>query len=178
MTDCVARRRRRAAIAAAGVASASDKRQNQQHDAGENQQRLLPAEFIHQRDSRAANKRNCPNEPAAVPAPNASERHFSGKSLPNAPSTILNEQPDSPRPMSTPADRLSARAWSSDAINREAERIQNGADAEHAIGSEAVGDRAGERLADAPQQILDGNSESEDIAAPVIGLRQRRQEKA
>src|SRR6266849_6055820 len=48
--------------------------------------------------------RNCPNEPAAVPAPNASERHRSGNNLPNAASTTLNEHPERPKPSSTPAD--------------------------------------------------------------------------
>ncbi len=38
-----------------------------------------------------------------VPAPKAMGRHFSGRSLLNAPSTRLKEQPDRPKPMSTPA---------------------------------------------------------------------------
>src|SRR5690348_15310030 len=38
--------------------------------------------------------RNWPNEPAAVPAPNDSERQLSGSSLPNAAITMVNEQPD------------------------------------------------------------------------------------
>jgi hypothetical protein len=51
--------------------------------------------------------RNCPNEPAAVPAPNDTERHCSGTSLPNAETMRLNEQPDNPKPISTPTVRLS-----------------------------------------------------------------------
>ena len=51
--------------------------------------------------------RNCPNEPAAVPAPKASERQLAGSSLPKAPITRLNEQPDSPSPIITPAVRSS-----------------------------------------------------------------------
>src|SRR5215203_5276521 len=51
--------------------------------------------------------RNCPNEPAAVPAPNANDRQFSGTSLPSAPTTIGNEQPAKPKPMITPAERSS-----------------------------------------------------------------------
>ena len=47
--------------------------------------------------------RNWPNEPAAVPAPKPSERHDSGSSLPNAPITSVNEQPDSAKPMIKPA---------------------------------------------------------------------------
>ena len=51
--------------------------------------------------------RNWPNEPAAVPAPNAKLRHDGGISLPNAPITIVNEAPASPKPMITPAVRCS-----------------------------------------------------------------------
>ena len=36
----------------------------------------------------------------------------------------------------------------------------------------------GERLADAPEQILQREREGEDVAAPVIGVRQRREEEA
>jgi hypothetical protein len=52
-------------------------------------------------------KTNCPNEPAAVPAPNASERHCGGISLPNAPITIVKEEPASPKPITAPAVRWS-----------------------------------------------------------------------
>ena len=50
-------------------------------------------------------KRNCPNEPAAVPAPNANERQLSGTSLPSAPMIAGMAQPDRPKPISTPAER-------------------------------------------------------------------------
>src|SRR5580704_7473695 len=50
---------------------------------------------------------NCPNDPAAVPAPSATPRHCGGINLPNADSTRLNEQPDRPRPIKTPALRSS-----------------------------------------------------------------------
>ena len=51
--------------------------------------------------------RNCPNEPAAVPAPNASVRHSGGISLPNAPITMVKEEPASPKPITMPAVRWS-----------------------------------------------------------------------
>src|SRR6202012_1155562 len=51
--------------------------------------------------------RNWPNEPAAVPAPSAKPRRSGGNSLLNAESTRLNEQPERPKPMRTPAPRLS-----------------------------------------------------------------------
>ena len=47
--------------------------------------------------------RNWPNDPAAVPAPSAMPRHSGGSSFPNAESTRLNEQPDKPNPIRTPA---------------------------------------------------------------------------
>ena len=51
--------------------------------------------------------RNCPNEPAAVPAPKASERICGGISLLKAAMTSVNEEPAMPRPVSTPAVRSS-----------------------------------------------------------------------
>ena len=51
--------------------------------------------------------RNWPNEPAAVPAPNANERHSSGSSLPNAASTMVKLAPARPKPISTPAESVS-----------------------------------------------------------------------
>ena len=59
------------------------------------------------RPTASGENRNCPNEPAAVPAPKAIERQLSGTSLPSAPTTIGNEQPERPKPISTPAERSS-----------------------------------------------------------------------
>src|SRR5262249_33111136 len=55
---------------------------------------------------KGANK-NCPNEPAAVPAPSARPRRSGGNNWENAERTRLNEQPDRPKPTSTPAPRSS-----------------------------------------------------------------------
>src|ERR1041385_8650937 len=49
--------------------------------------------------------RNCPNDPAAVPAPNEIERQLSGRSFPNEEMMRLNEQPVSPSPIRTPGGR-------------------------------------------------------------------------
>src|SRR5580704_12511962 len=51
--------------------------------------------------------RNCPNDPAAVPAPSAKPRRSGGSSLEKAERTRLNEQPERPKPIRTPAPRLS-----------------------------------------------------------------------
>ena len=61
---------------------------------------------------------------------------------------------------------------------REAGGIHQPADAEHPTGAEAVGDDAGERLADAPKQVLQRQRKGEYVAAPVIGGRHRGEEKA
>src|SRR5437763_6424950 len=47
--------------------------------------------------------RNCPNDPAAVPAPSAKPRFSGGNSLLKADKTRLKEQPDRPKPIRTPA---------------------------------------------------------------------------
>src|SRR5262249_3273203 len=73
-----------------------------------------PVESIRKRAS--GENRNWPNDPAAVPAPNANERHSGGTILPSAPITRLNEQLDSAKPISTPAVRLSRMGESEEAI--------------------------------------------------------------
>ena len=60
----------------------------------------------------------------------------------------------------------------------EAERIEKRARAEHAEGAEPVGDRTGEGLADAPQQVLDRDGEAEGVAAPAIFRDHRQLEQA
>ncbi len=122
--------------------------------------------------------RNWPNEPAAVPRPKANVRHCGGTSLPNAASTTGNEQPDSPKPMSTPADISSISGARRIGHERETGGIKHRTCAQHFHRAVAVGDHAGERLANAPQQVLDRDRERENVAAPVIGARQRRQEEA
>ena len=51
--------------------------------------------------------RNWPNDPAAVPAPSAMPRFSGGSSLLKAESTRLNEEPERPKPIRTPAPRSS-----------------------------------------------------------------------
>lgn len=46
----------------------------------------------------------------------------------------------------------------------------------HAHCAEAIRERAGKRLTNAPEQHLDRERERKDIAAPSIGLRHRREE--
>ena len=60
----------------------------------------------------------------------------------------------------------------------EPERIEDDADAQHPRRAVFVGDRAGERLAETPQQVLQGERQREHVAAPAVRLRQRREEEA
>ncbi len=113
-----------------------------------------------------------------MPKPKAVERHSRGNSLPNAASSTMNEQPDRPKPISTPAETSSTGPLVGVSHQRKAGGIHQRAGAQHARGAEAVGDDAGERLADAPQQILQRQREGENVAAPMIGARHRREEKA
>src|SRR5262249_15046602 len=60
----------------------------------------------------------------------------------------------------------------------EADRIDDGTRPQHPDGAEAIRHPAGKRLTDAPQQVLDGDSEREYVATPVPRHRQRREELA
>ena len=52
-------------------------------------------------------KRNCPSDPHAVASPIAEVRRSGGTSRAKAASTIVNDAPDRPRPISTPPVRYS-----------------------------------------------------------------------
>ncbi len=45
------------------------------------------------------------------------------------------------------------------------ERVKSAANGDHPSGSEAVGDGAGKRLGEAPQQVLDGHGQGESLPA-------------
>ena len=110
--------------------------------------------------------RNWPNEPAAVPAPSASPRRSGGSSFEKADSTRLKEQPDSPKPINTPAPRLERQRRRGVAHHQQARGIEQRADEHHTQDAEAIGDRAGKGLAEPPQQILHRQREAEHVAAP------------
>jgi hypothetical protein len=73
----------------------------------------------------------------------------------------LNEHPESPK-----------------RHEREPEDVHGGATGEHPKCAVPVGDRPGEWLRRAPQQVLQGERQREYIAAPAVVRRHRRQEKA
>ena len=75
---------------------------------------------------------------------------FAGSSLPKAPITRLNEQPDSPSPINTPAVRSSAPGVVACAISARPEAYKRGADHHDAAGAETVGNAAGETAGRCP----------------------------
>ena len=81
---------------------------------------------------------------------------------------MVNEQPDRPKPIRTPAERSSMPGVVRIGHQREAERVEQRPDAQHARGAEAVGDRTRKRLANAPQQVLQREREREHVAAPAV----------
>ena len=162
---------------ARGVASASDSGSTSSRPAANIRSAgCQPNASISTRAS--GENRNCPNEPAAVPAPSASERHASGTSLPNAESTRLNEQPGEPEADQDAGRKIERQRVGGVGHDGEAEPIHDGAGAQHPHGAEAVRDRARERLPHAPQQVLDGERHREHVPAPAIGERQRGEELA
>ena len=122
--------------------------------------------------------RNWPNEPAAVPRPKASERHSGGISLPNAPSTSVNERRRGrSRSARRPRDRAWP-AWSEKAISARPAAYSSAPTLSTRSGAETIGDRAGERLTDAPEQILDRQRQARTRRGPSRCSRHRRQEQA
>jgi hypothetical protein len=126
------------------------------------------------RPTPSGENRNCPNEPAAVPAPNEIERQFSGRSLPNEGMIRLGEsEPDQyARGQIELARRGRARH------HVDAGGVEERADDDHADGAEFIGERAGKRLHHAVKQSLQGHREREHVAAPGIVQRHRRHEEA
>ena len=85
--------------------------------------------------------RNCPNEPAAVPAPSASPRFSGGNILPNADSTSSNEAAGQPEAdQHAGADSRATSGVARIAHQDKAGGIEQRADAHHAQNAEAVGD--------------------------------------
>ena len=129
-------------------------------------------------DTASGEYRNWPNEPAAVPAPKASERQRSGSSLPNAPSTTENEQPGKAE-----ADEHAGREIEHPRRGRirhqgETERIEQRR--RRTARARCRSDRQSRRRTAGrpPQDVLDREREPEHVAAPAVVLRHRREEEA
>jgi hypothetical protein len=105
--------------------------------------------------------RNCPNDPAAVPAPSAIPRRSAEGGQHQIERTAGQSESDQ-----DPGAEIKRQRRRGVAHHDETAGVQNGADTHDAQHTEPVGDRAGNRLAQSPQQILHGKREAEDVAAP------------
>ncbi len=120
--------------------------------------------------------RNCPSEPAAVARPIDHERLSSGTSRAKAARTIVNEPPASPSPSSTPPVSASEVPLVVCDISARPGGVHQPADRQHAPGAVAVGHRAGERLPEPPQEVLERDRERERLAVEPARHRQRVRE--
>jgi len=100
-------------------------------------------------------------------------RFSGGTARPTAPRITENEVPDRPRPISSPALRVSVAGH-----QRQPHRIENAADEHGTCDAEAIGQRTGHRLHQPPDQVLHGNGEGEHFPPPAELSTHRRQEQA
>ncbi len=152
-------------------------RQHQQHARGKHQERVLPAERAHQKD--------CERRIEKLP-----ERAGRGAGAEADQPPVLGQELAERREHD--GERAAREAEADEHAGgeiehagrarlrhqREPERIENGAAAQHTQRAEAVGEGARERLADAPEQILKRDGEPEYAAIPAVDLRHRREEQA
>ena len=95
-----------------------------------------------------------------------------------APSTTANVVPLSPSPSSTPTLRYSARGRRGDRHQHEAGDVER-RPADHDLRrTEPVGEHAGHRLRGAPDEVLEGDREREDLAPPAELEAHRLEEEA
>jgi hypothetical protein len=152
-------------------------RQDEQHDAGEHDDGGAPVEGV---DERAREWRE------QELAERAGRRAGAECERPPVVGHELAERPDhqverTARQAETDENagrELEHRRRRGIGHEHEAERIEQRPGPQDANRAEAVRHSAGEWLADAPQQILDGDREREHVAAPIARDRQRREELA
>ena len=118
-------------------------------------------------------KMNWPSEPAAVAMPKAQERFSGGTSRPKAAMTRVKEAVAMPTPAMRPPVRIHEARRIREWHQGNARRIDQSADDEHARRAVFVGKAAGDRLENAPDQILERHGEAIDLAMPLIGLGDR-----
>ena len=173
------RLRRRPAAGGGRIRRDESERQRQHHQYGhrEDEQCLLPAERIHQHDAERREQE-------------LAERAGGSAEAEGDRAVLQRQQLGKGR--QDHHERGAGKAEADQGAGRHIERqragrmrhqrqtcgVHQSADAEHARRAVTVGDDAGDRLADAPEQVLQRQGESEDVAAPVIGARHRRQEEA
>ncbi len=140
-------------------------RHDKQHEHRKHRQRRLPAEIVDQRDAE-----RCEHE--------LSERTRRGARAQRDAAPFLRQQLAEGRQHQI--ERTAGQTETDQKSGADIERqrragithhqqaggIHQRTDANHTHAAEPVGNRAGEGLADPPQQILNGKGECEDIAAP------------
>ena len=109
-------------------------RHHQQHQTGEHDQGRAASRNCRACATPNGANRNCPNDPAAVPAPSATPRHSGGNSFPNADSTRLNEQPDKPEADQNAGAEIERQRRRGIAHRDQARGIQQRADRDHPQG--------------------------------------------
>ncbi len=92
--------------------------------------------------------------------------------------TIVNEPPIEADADDHAAGDRECGAAGTEAHQGDADRVDGAAGREDARGAVAVGDRAAERLTEAPQEVLHGDRERERAAVPAAQIRQRLGEQA
>ena len=93
-------------------------------------------------------------------------RFSGGSSLLNADSTRLNERAGQPEADQDAGAEIERQRRRGIAHQQQTAGIEQRADDHHAQNAEAVGDRACDRLAQSPQQVLQRQREAEHVAAP------------
>ena len=84
--------------------------------------------------------------------------------------TMVNEPPDNPIPTRREVEGERRRAHGHERHARGVDRAAHSQNPRRAV---AVGDGAGEGLPDAPDEVLDGDGEGEDLGRPVTALADR-----
>ena len=118
-------------------------------------------------------KMNCPSEPAAVAMPKAQERFSGGTSRPKAAMTSVKDVVAMPTPAITPPVRIHETRRIREGHQGDAGRIDQRADDQYPRRAVFVGKAAGDRLENAPGEILDRHGEAIGLAMPLMGLGDR-----
>ena len=140
-------------------------RHDQYHQAGEHHQRRLPAEII---DHRHAKRREqeLPERSGGGSGTECNSPPLRRQQLAERRQHQIERtagQPEADQDAGTDIKRQRRRRV---AHHQETGGVKHGADTHHAQNTKPVGDRAGKRLAQSPQQVLNGERETEDVAAP------------
>ena len=151
--------------------------QHHQQDHTEDQQRVLPAGVVDQRDAKRRKQEL---------AERAGRRPHAERDRPPACRQELGKGADHDAERTTAEAEPNQHAGRQMKLKRrfgighphDAADVEQSSPDQHPGGAEAIGERAGERLAGAPQQHFDRQRQREHVAAPAVGGGHRRQKKS